>query len=192
MNHTYDSTQILTTTMNKITVNSSNLVSAVSASIPYLVDIPITNLTLLCLDSKMFVYTNNSLPFRVTGFWGNYLELVISRQDGSIMLNETFTYQPYYEFNLTFWEPNLWYMTVTASNYVGRVSFTMAKPVMAIQIIGAGCSSPYVDVIVPNACVPGKTCDTNYPALNALSITRSTPLTLKSNTTNYCPRAVSF
>ena len=137
-----------------------------------------------------FVYTNNTLPFRVTGKWGNYLEIIITRQDGVAVVNGTFSYKPYYDFNLTFWDPNLWYLTVTANNYVGQAKYAMQNAIIVIQLIPAGCAIPYVDLIIPNACVPGKTCDTAYSIYNAMAVTRSSSLLVKSNTTNYCPRAV--
>lgn len=189
ISHTYNYN---TTTVRTISVNASNLVSTAKVSMDYLLDVPISNLTFSCLSKEQFIYINNSLTFRITGNWGNYLELVISRQDGVAMLNRTFTsYKPSYQFNLTFWVPNLWTLTLTASNYVGQVKNTLPKPVMAIEFIAAGCNVPYVDIVIPNACVPKKSCDPQYPLLNAMIQTRSSSLLVRSNTTNFCPRPVS-
>lgn len=191
VNHTYSPSRFSSTAPVNITLYGQNIVSNSSASQLYYLDVPIRNLTLSCQIPGQFIFVNGTLPFRITGTWGNYIELVITRQDGFVMYNKTMTYQPYYDFNLTFMTSGLWILTLTASNLVGQGTYTSKDNIIVMDTLTAGCNSPYVDLTIPNGCTAGKTCDNVHPALLATQHTRGSTISIFSNTTNNCPRTVS-
>lgn len=139
-----------------------------------------------------FIYTSSFLPMKSNGLWGNYVEFNVTRQDNVMMHFGTYSLQETYNFNVTFMDPNIWYLTVSASNYIGQAKYKLWENMKVIRGIGVGCNIPYVDITIPNECDPDTTCDSNYNEYNALRKTRSSKIILRSNTTNYCNGPVSF
>lgn len=190
--HTYSPVVSNTTLSRTITVTGSNLISSASAAFSYYLDTFVTNLTISCLVSPAFAFTNNSLPFRVSGTWGNNIHLTIQRQDGLVLVNQSFAFQPYYDFNFTFNASGMYQLTVIGSNYVNQVQFTMPTQITIATLFVDGCTTPEVDITVPNSCYPAVSCDPQYPSVEALMVMRSALWTIYSNvTTGECPRGVS-